>query len=439
MFLLYRIILTLGFAALLPRFLYDYVRKGKYAAGFRQRLGHLPDFKKSLKPVLWVHCVSVGETNAARPLVDQLLEQFPDYRLIVSTTTETGQKLAQEIFADSAEAVFYFPFDWQFTVQRALNHFKPNIVLIMETEYWFNFFREAHKSGAYLFIVNGRISEKSFARYSYIKNFVRRLFHYVELALMQSTDDANRLVELGIRNSKIRITGNIKFDQSFYEPDDIYVDYFRQRFDITDNAPLILAASTHQPEEKLILEAFKQVWKDSDGKLPRLLIAPRHPERFAEVKKLIEKSGFDWTTRSEPISERDKTAEVILLDSIGELRSAFPLAEIVFVGGSLIPHGGQNILEPALAEKTIVTGFHTKNFAAIIEEFSEQNAILQLPEMNQSEIPEALTKVFSDLLQNPERRKKLAKNAYSAVMKTRGATEKTVEYLKPYLVVHNKK
>ena len=437
MFFLYSIILTLGFVLLLPRFAFDALRKGKYSAGFKQRLGHLPDFKLSLKPVLWVHCVSVGEANAARPLVEEILNQFPDYRLIISTTTDSGQKLAREIFADYAEQIFYFPFDWRFSVQRALKHYNPNIILVMETEYWFNFFREAVKIGAAVFIVNGRISEKSFKRYSYAKKFVRRVFHYVRLALMQTQEDAQRLIDLGIRSSKLKVTGNIKYDQSFYEPDDIYTDYFAQRFNINENAPLILAASTHQPEEKLILEAFKQVWKNSQGKLPRLLIAPRHPERFKEVKNLIKKSGFDWATRSEAISERDKAAEVILLDSIGELRSVFPLAEIVFVGGSLVRHGGQNILEPAVAEKAIVTGSHTKNFSAVINKFIEQNAIVQLPEMSKSEIVPALTKVFSDLLQDPERRDKLAKNAYSAVLETRGATERTVEYLKPYLVVHN--
>lgn len=437
MFFLYSIILTLGFILLLPRFAFDWVRKGKYAAGFKQRLGHLPEFKQSLKPVLWIHCVSVGEANAARPLVEDILRQFPDYRLIVSTTTDSGQKLAEEIFADYAEQIFYFPFDWRFTVQRALKHYRPNIILVMETEYWFNFFREAVKSGATVFIVNGRLSEKSFNRYLYAKKFVRRIFHYVRLALMQTEEDAQRLIDLGIRSSKLKVTGNIKYDQSFSEPDDIFSDYFRQRFDISENAPLILAASTHQPEEKLILEAFKVVWKNSQGKLPRLLIAPRHPERFNEVKNLVKKSGFDWATRSETISERDKVAEVILLDSIGELRSVFPLAEIVFVGGSLIPHGGQNILEPAVAGKAIVTGSHTKNFSAIMDKFLEQNAIIQLPEMSKSEIVPALTEVFSDLLQNSERRNKLAKNARSAVLQTRGATERTVEYLKPYLVVHN--
>lgn len=437
MFFLYSIILTLGFILLLPRFAFDWVRKGKYAAGFKQRLGHLPEFKQSLKPVLWIHCVSVGEANAARPLVEEILKEFPDYRLVVSTTTDSGQKLAEEIFADFAEQIFYFPFDWQFTVQRALNHYKPNIILVMETEYWLNFFREAFKSGAILFIVNGRLSEKSFRRFLYTKKFVRRVFHYVRLALMQSEEDAQRLIDLGIRSSKIKITGNIKYDQSFSEPDDIYSDYFRQRFDITENAPLILAASTHQPEEKLILEAFKQVWKNSEGKLPRLLIAPRHPERFKEVKNLIKKSGFDWATRSEAISERDKAAEIILLDSIGELRSVFPLARIVFVGGSLIPHGGQNILEPAVAGKAIVTGFHTKNFSAIMDEFIKENAVVQLPELSKSEIVPALVGVFSELLQNNERRSELAQNARSAVLQMRGATERTVEYLKPYLVVHN--
>ena len=430
MFLLYSFLLTIGFLVLLPRFLFQ----PKYAAGLRQRFGKLPAFQQNGKPVLWLHCVSVGETNAARPLVKEIKEHFPEYRLVVSTTTKTGQKLAKEIFAKDAELVFYFPFDWKFTVHRALRHIKPSIVLIMETEIWFHFVREAHKTGVKVFVVNGRLSEKSVTRYAWIPNTMRRVLHHIDLALMQGSVDAKRLLGLGSRNTKVKVTGNIKFDQPFDETESALTQQFRERFAISKDAPLIVASSTHAPEEKLILQAFKETWKHSTGNLPRLLIAPRHPERFAEVENLIKASGFEWTKRSAVASEADQSAEVILLDSIGELRAVYPLAEIVFVGGSLIPHGGQNVLEPAAAQKTIVTGFYTMNFTEIVKEFLAQDALLQLPKLSEKETPEKLAETFSQLLRNTELREKLARNAFAVMKKNRGATEKTIEYIKSFLL-----
>lgn len=427
MFFLYSLIFTIAFLLMTPLFL---LRQGKYAAGFWQRFGYLPDFKKDDRKVIWLHCVSVGETNAARPLVDQLRLHLPDHRLVISTTTKTGQKLAKEIFGEKAEMVFYFPFDWRFTVRRALNNFKPSLVLLMETELWFNFLREAFKSGAKVVIVNGRLSERSFKRYSSIRNFMKRILVYVEAALMQDNSSAKHLMKLGARGSKVKVTGNLKFDLDFDETESALTEEFRERFDIREEAPLIIAASTHSPEEKWLLEAFRTTWKSREGNLPRLMIAPRHPERFAGVAALVKESGFDWVLRSEAPSGRDKTAEVILLDSIGELRSAFPLAEIVFIGGSLIPHGGQSILEPASCGKAMITGYHTRNFKAVVTEFLEKNALIQLSDLNEKSVVPELAKAFSDLLQDDGKRTRLGANALSVMQKNRGATAKTLEHIK---------
>lgn len=425
MFLLYSLLLTIGFIVLLPRFLFDAATGGKWASGFWQRLGFLPDFKQD-EPVIWLHCVSVGEANAARPLVKEIKENFPGHSLIVSTTTKTGQKLAKEIFEGKAEAIFYFPFDFKFSVRRALRKFNPNVVLLMETEIWFNFIREAHKSGARLVIVNGRLSEKSFKRYSYIKKFMRRVLTYLDLALMQGNSDATRLMSLGMRGNRVKVTGNIKFDQECEESESDLIRSFRERFGISADAPLIIAASTHAGEEKWILEAFVSVSKDRPLNRPRLLIAPRHPERFDEVEKLIEESGLAFARRSEIESESDKTVDIILLDSIGELRAVYPLAEIVFVGGSLIPHGGQSILEPAAAGKAIVTGPYTHNFDAVVKEFLVNKALVQLPEEPSAE---RLYEVFSELLQDENRRHELGRNAAAVMEANRGATSRTIKLL----------
>lgn len=431
MFFLYSIILTIAFVVLLPRFISDAIFKGKYAAGFAQRLGSLPSFEQDGRPVVWVHCVSVGETNAARPLIQQLAGGVQPFRLIVSTTTRTGQELAREAFGEQAELVFYFPFDWKFSVRRALRRFAPSVVILLETEIWFNFLREANKSGSKVAIVNGRISERSYKRFGYIKKFMRRVLSYPDLALMQSNLDAKRIMALGMRATKVKVTGNIKFDQPAAGEDALAAG-FRARFGITGETPLIVAASTHDPEEKWILDAFNRVWKQS-GALPRLLIAPRHPERFRSVADTIKGYGFAWARRSETSSARDLSAEVILLDSIGELRSALSLADIVFVGGSLIKHGGQSVLEPAAAGKAIVTGPHTSNFTSAVDEFLKHDALIQLPVCPDNEVAEKLAAVFSKLLDDQDLRCRIAANAADVMLKNRGATQKTVEYLKEML------
>jgi len=428
MFLLYSFLFTIGFILMLPVFL---LKRQKYAAGFRQRLGFLPEFAKDARRTVWLHCVSVGETNAARPLVDEIGKRYPAHRLVISTTTRTGQDHARRIFKDKAEQIFYFPFDFRFAVRRALRHFKPDAILLVETEIWFNFLREAHRSGAKTAIVNGRLSEKSFKNYSYIKNFIRRVLGFVDLALMQTNQDAQRLMALGAHPGKVKVTGNIKFDQAL-ETSGLTED-FRQRFAISAGAPVILAASTHAPEERRILEAFEKLRRDLPDNAPRLLIAPRHPERFAEVAQIIDESGFEWTRRADAPSEKDRRAEIILLDSIGELRAAYPLAEIVFVGGSLIPHGGQSVLEPAAAGKAVVTGFYTMNFAAAVGEFLDKRALVQLPETAEESAADELARAFGELFRAPEKRAALARNALEVMRKNRGATFKTIEHLKPFL------
>ncbi len=434
MFIIYSFLLTLGFILMSPFFL---LKRGKYAAGFWQRMGFLPEFRQDHRPVLWIHCVSVGEANAAQPLVEKLKEQFPDYRLIISTTTRTGQTHAQNIFKNTAEEVFYFPFDWKFAVRRALRNYQPNIVLLMETELWFNFIREASANGVFVAVVNGRLSEKSLKNYSRIPKLMKRVLRRVDLALMQSQSDAKRIIALGIRPSKVKITGNVKFDQAFEKYE--LTEVLRIRFAVSPDSPLIVAASTHAPEEKWILEAFKQVYKNSPVKLPRLLIAPRHPERFAEVGLLIDETGLAGVRRSSAPLPSDELADVILLDSIGELRAVYPLAEIVFVGGSLIPHGGQSVLEPAVDGKPIITGFYTMNFAAVVKEFLEKNALIQLPETDGKTISGKLAETFSEVLESIETRRTLGANALAVMEKNSGATAKTIEILSSLLQVHNKR
>lgn len=431
MFFLYSIILSVGFVVLLPRFIYDAVTKGKYAAGLGQRLGFLPNFDPGGYSVVWVHCVSVGETNAARPLIERIKQDHPHFKIVISTTTLTGQTLAKQLFADTADLVIYFPFDWKWTVRRAFRKLKPSIVLLMETEIWFNFIHEAHRSKICVAIVNGRLSERSFKRFNYIRKFIRRIVSYLDLALMQDNADAQRMMSLGLRAGKVKVTGNMKFDHGLAHGDNALTEVFRERFGITDQVPLIIAASTHSPEEKVVLEAFKLV-RNTPGKVqPRLMIVPRHPERFHAVAVEIANSGFDWVRRSEEASPRDRSAEVILLDSIGELTAAYPLAGLVFIGGSLIPHGGQSIFEPAAFGKAIITGPHTSNFKAAVEEFVAHDALIQLSDVADREAVQQLASAISKLLSEPAYRGRLGRNANDVMARNAGAVTRTLEYLAP--------
>jgi len=427
---IYSIILTLGFLLMLPLFI---LRREKYAAGFRERLGNYPSFAHDGRKVIWLHCVSVGEANAARPLVDALIEAFPGHRLVISTTTKTGHEHSANIFRDKADAVFYFPFDFKFSVSKALDNFMPDVVLLMETEIWPRFIREAKLSGARVVIVNGRLSERSVRRYGIARSFVQRVLSDVDLALMQNEKDAERIVSLGIGPEKVRTIGNLKFDHAVEANEEALTEEFRKRFAIDGETPLIVAASTHEPEEEWILESLDGIDHF------RLLIAPRHPQRFDEVAKLLEKTGRTFVRRSQPATEADRDAKIILLDTIGELRAVYPLADIVFVGGSLIPHGGQSILEPATAGKAIITGPYTHNFKLIVKEFAERDALIQLRKVpNSSEYAEQLYEEFLDLLKNSNRRHELGSRAREAMISNQGATAKTVECLLTILDVPEK-
>jgi 3-deoxy-D-manno-octulosonic-acid transferase len=425
MYLAYSLLLTLGLLLLSPYFLFQALAHRKYITGLRQRLGSLPAIKG--EPVIWLHCVSVGETQASRPLVEQIKRQFPQHALVVSTVTLTGQKLAQDVFRTQAASVFYFPFDWRWTVRRALRAINPAAVLVMETELWPNFLRECRARQIPVALVNGRISRKSFGRYSSIRFFLRRVLACLTLAVMQSEKDAERIQALGMPQDRVFTVGNLKFDSQFSldkKPD------FENRFGLGSGVPLILAASTHAPEEKIILESFQKL---KAARSVRLMLAPRRPERFREVAELIEASGLTWARRTNPPAADDANAAVILLDTIGELPSTYSLATVVFVGGSIVDRGGHNVLEPAAAGATVVTGAHTHNFHAIVDLLNEANALVQLPPVEGDQAVAELTTVLRELLADPERREELFSRAKALIAANQGAAAKTMQLIAPLL------
>lgn len=430
MYFLYSLLLTVGFVVLLPRFAIDAFRTRKYVTGLRQRLGNLPKLPDSNQPLIWLHCVSVGETEAARPLVQALRERFPSYRLVVSTTTVTGQQVAQRVFKQEAAAIFYFPIDWAWTVRRVLRTLKPSAVLIMETELWPNLLRTCRRQSIPVALVNGRISATSFRRYQIIRMFTARMLNNLTMAIMQSERDLTRIRELGMPIERTSSSGNLKFDGANNAGLDAALSSnIRGRFGFNEGESLIVAASTHWPEEQVLIDAFKRVRQAAEGKRVRLLIAPRHPERFTEVADLIADSGLSWARRTTAPQKEDATCEIILLDSIGELRAVFPLADIAFIGGSIASHGGHNVLEPAVEGVCVITGPHTDNFAAIIQTLLSEGALIQLGEAAISEAAKQLAATINELLEDENRRREIGQRAMAVCDSNRGATTRTMQIL----------
>lgn len=430
MYSLYSFLLTLGFILLLPRLALDALRSGKYVTGLSQRLGSLPpQDTKADSVTIWLHCVSVGEALAAQSLVRALTHKFPAFRLVVSTTTVTGQQVARDIFREHAASVFYFPIDWAWTMRRALRAINPSAVIVMETELWPRLFRECRKRQIPLALINGRISDKSFQRYKLVRAFIGRVLNDLTIALMQSAQDADRIRELGLTESRIVVSGNLKFDSASAALDPVVSREIGERFSFDSRRPLILAASTHAPEEATMLEVLKRT-RESHANT-RLLLAPRHPERFDEVAGLIDRAGLTWASRSEAPSVKDGGCDVVLLDTIGELSSVFPLADIVFVGGSIAAHGGHNVLEPAAHGVCTITGPHTQNFAAITKAMIAEDALIQLAAS--SDLVSELAAVISQLLSNEERRQELGERARSFCRNNQGATARTIELISQLL------
>jgi len=417
---------------MLPKFMLDAWRHGKYSSGLTERLGFLTKADKVKQPVIWLHCVSVGEVQAARPLFQAIRQRFPEYSVVVSTVTVTGQNLARAVFEGEAAQVFYFPVDWRWAVRRALNIAKPSIVLIMETELWPNFLYECRNRQITTAIVNGRLSMKSFGRYELVRAFISRVVNCLDLAVMQTELDAERVRKLGLEPKRVVVAGNMKFDAGSADPANAVTTELATRFNLASDCSVLLAASTHDPEERVLLEAFAALRRAGRNDL-RLVIAPRHPERFATVATLLDQSGFLWARRSAGSTIEDKQADVVLLDSIGELRAVFPLASLVFVGGSLAPIGGHNVLEPAAAGACIVTGPHTHNFEEIIRAFKTREALVQIHPQQNGAMTMMLTKTFDDLLQDTKHRQELGARGKTLVEENRGATLRTIELLMPML------
>jgi len=419
---LYSAVLAAGMFVSLPYWLFQMARHGKYRKGFTERLGRVParlQLPGERDPIIWVHAVSVGEVFAVEGLVEKLGRQS-HHRIVISTTTDTGQALARNRFGEAN--VFYFPMDFAFAIRPYLRKLRPELVVIAETEFWPNFLRLAHASGARIAVVNARISDRSWPRYRRFRGLMRRLLANVDMFLAQTPEDATRLQDIGATPERVRVSGNLKFDIPAPVPPAI-VERVRASVRAGHAGPVLVCGSTVDGEESLLLKAFENVLVQ----LPRavMILAPRHPERFPAVAALLEQMSIRFWRRSVWTSE-PMAGGVLLLDTIGELAALYALADIAFVGGSLAPRGGHNIIEPAQHGVAIVVGNHTENFRDIVNLFKSRDAVRIVG-------PAELPLVFMDLLANDAERSALGERAAGTMRAQIGATTRTVGDLQELL------
>lgn len=427
MYILYRILTAVGMLFLAPYYALRSWHNREAPRTFRERFGGLPPeiaarVDVSSAATIWIHAVSVGEVLAAKPLAESLKRQFPDCNLFVSTTTETGRRLAHDRL-QIADGIFYFPLDWVVPVRRAFNAIRPRMVIVMETEIWPNFLREARRRSIPVVFANARISERSFARYKrwrfLVEPFFERVLQDAELFLAQTPEDAARLREMGAPEDRVEVTGNLKYDGGPPATAELGAWLARQ-IQTQERWPVLIAGSVVAEEEALVMEAYDAVQRQWRHAL--LVLAPRKPDRFDAAAKIAAQGGWTVIRRTglDFAAPLDENADVLVLDSIGELAGLYALADVVFVGGSLVSAGGHNILEPAWFARPPIFGESMENFQEMAAQFLAAQAGVQVKSGQQ------LGKVWVRLIEDNALRERMGKAAQKLSERNRGATARVL-------------
>lgn len=423
--------LDLAYALILcaaaPFLVYQAIRKGKYRAGWNSKLLGAAPRRTSQGQCVWFHAVSVGEVTLLKTLITRFETAHPDVECVISTTTSTGYELAQRMYAP--RAVFYCPLDFSWAVRRAIRRVRPSMLVLAELEIWPNLIREAKTRGVKVAVVNGRLSERSARGYGRVAALVRPFFGRLDLVLAQTTTYAQRFLDLGAPASAVQVTGSVKFDGAPASRENPATVDLRRRAGFEANDFVFLAGSTQSPEESWAVEIFREL----APVLPqlRLVIVPRHAERFEEVATLLQKSGLGWERRSKwsagatPFGSM--RPRILLVDAIGELGAWWGTADVGFVGGSTGTRGGQNMIEPAAYGVATCFGPKTHNFRDIVELLLTHNAAKVVHTRD-----ELLTFV-RQMAESPQERKELGQRAAQVVAKQRGAAEKSVQMLSKLL------
>ena len=431
------------------------VFKGKLHREFPERFGRYDKAKERAllygRDRIWIQAVSVGEVAVCKSLIPLLKEKFPGHDLVVSTITKAGNDLAKKLFSKDA-VIIYFPLDFGFTIRRAIKYIKPRIYIMIETEIWPNLLSELSLNSVPSVMINGRISDRSIGKYRLAKPFLKNALSKICAFCMQDTIDAERVIELGAPPDRVKVTGNMKFDAEVLANVGAS-DVVRRSLCLNENDPLIVAGSTHSGEEETIIEAFKELILEFPTL--KLLIAPRHIDRVEEIEKIIKKSGFEsvrvsklnesrlpdearrakagisaelvWRASGASPKEMSHERRILILDTIGHLNEAYSAATLVFVGGSLVKHGGQNPIEPAVLGRAILFGPHMFNFRYIAKVLLKEGAALQITGK------EELVKNLKMLINDSLIRSKLGDNAKRTIAENRGATKKNLEKISEIL------
>jgi len=387
---------------------------------YRQRVGERFGFIVNAPvPIIWVHCVSVGEFRAATVLIDELINDYPDHRLLVTTTTPTGSAAVIEHYQQRV-LHFYFPFDIPFIVNRYIKKINPSICILLETEIWPNLIRSLNKKHIPVILVNARLSQRSLIKYKrFAKKLSKQTLNQLTLIATQNHNSSNRFTELGALPGKVVTTGNIKFDQKLTPNKGIS----KQIRAFSFKRSVIVFASTHKGEESLIIKSYLKFKDSLAGTL--LVVIPRHPERFDDVYKLAKKNKLSIVKRSS--NEPNAEAEMMIGDSMGEMMSYFDVCDIAYIGGSLNNTGGHNMLEPAILSKPIIFGPNVFNFAEISSTLISSKGAIQIKNADE------LFEVIIRLTENKNERQELGHNAYKFFSQQQGATKRISQQIKTLL------
>ncbi len=414
MFIFYNFIFSLILLFYLP----IYLLKRKFHKGFLSRFARLKDYPQLFRPI-WVHAVSLGEALSIKLLIEDLRKSLPQAQFIFTTVTPTGNKIARSIATDR-DFVTYLPFDFSFVMRRFINKLNPSLLIIAETEIWPNLISILFSRHIPIIVVNGRISDSSFRGYKILKPFIKPVLNRVTVFCVQSPVDRRRLIELGVAESKIIVSGNLKFDNrsaALQAPANL-----RAQIGLRAEDLLFVCGSTHPQEEEVILAAYKQLLREFRNL--KLLIAPRHPERCKDVASIISRAGYRavFVSDSAPC-QNCLTHPVFILDTVGELRNFYNIADIVFVGGSLVKKGGHNILEPAILGKPVLFGPFMHNFRDIAQLFLANNAAVMVS--GRDELVDAIHRLLNDTKEMEQ----IVLRAYEVISANRGAAQKDLNQI----------
>lgn len=420
---LYNLIFTLFLLFYIP-FLF---LKSLFQKPLREVLKERLAFYPSLSPSgpIWIHAASMGEVLCSLPLIRKMKEEFNSIRIVLTTMTQAGKETAKKNLTE-VDRILYFPFDHPVILKRAFHTLSPSLLLIAETELWPNLLRLCGEKKIPVLLFNGRISQKSFGRYRYLKSLFKNPLHSISFFLMQTEEDRKRIIEMGVPVEKTRVTGNLKFDQTVSSPDQ-KKESEDQSLLFLKSVPLWIAGSTHPGEEEILLRLFKRL-KESHPSLC-LLLAPRHLNRLEEVERILKREDLSWVRKTAlQAKEGKEREEVILLDTLGELKILYQYGTIVFIGGSLVPVGGHNPLEPLFFKKCVLFGPHMFNFMEISRGLVDLGGAIQVKDEEELEFQ------LKDLLRDERKRKEVGERGYQFVQMHRGATERTMNEIRAYLI-----